>query len=431
MPKRKREDENCNTTELSHTQLGIDCFYNHDYEKAIDQFDNALRSDSKDSEALTFLGATELKLGNPEKAAEYLDLSLNIQPNGPHALAFLGAAEFELGYFDKSLKDLNEGVEGLKKDLNFRQQCDIGTKSIPFIRLDILFAIAYRGAVHLKLGNLDAALKDLNNTLRFGPVDSFALANRGAVHLKLGNLDIALQDLNEALKLQPKNSFGLANRGVVHLKLENLDEALQDLNEALEDINDDTFALTNRGALFLKQNKLEDALRDVDFALQHHTEDYAFGLLIRGKIFIKQGKLDQAEKDLLEAKRVDNCPEVLDELTRLYKLKGNTGKAIMENLQVHQMRLQRGEVPSLASLCKVVILNHDQSIYSSGSVMEFDSPEKLKKLRAVLHKQGITPEALATCRQNTGKIATPQNFLNQIDVLQSAYLAQSIPKPSI
>ena len=61
-------------------------------------------------------------------------------------------------------------------------------------------------AVHLRMGDNQAALREFDLALRFNVANIDALAGRGETYLQLGQLSEAVTDLHSALELDPKLS---------------------------------------------------------------------------------------------------------------------------------------------------------------------------------------------------------------------------------
>lgn len=90
-----------------------------------------------------------------------------------------------------------------------------------------------RGNAHYQLGNLDAAIRDYNEAIRFDPRFAPAFNNRGEVHRARGNLDAAIRDFDEAIRIDPRIALAFNNRGQVHERRGNIGLAAADFREAM------------------------------------------------------------------------------------------------------------------------------------------------------------------------------------------------------
>ena len=71
-------------------------------------------------------------------------------------------------------------------------------------------AYCFRGHALTEKRQLDAALADLNESIRLDPASACALTNRGRVYAFKRNLDRAAADYGEVIKLAPTDARGWA-----------------------------------------------------------------------------------------------------------------------------------------------------------------------------------------------------------------------------
>ncbi len=92
--------------------------------------------------------------------------------------------------------------------------------------------------------------------------DALAWVSRGAAHMRLENLDAALEDFNRAIELHPNRARPYHLRGLIHEKQGNLDEALEDFSHAIALDPEYGAALYSRSALFNRMGDNERANED-------------------------------------------------------------------------------------------------------------------------------------------------------------------------
>ena len=97
------------------------------------------------------------------------------------------------------------------------------------VALDPTYAAAYddRGNTLARMNEYQQAVADYDKSIALKPTALY-YSNRGFVHYKLGNLDQALEDLNESLRLNPNVGRTLVNRALVYLAKHDCPSALQD-----------------------------------------------------------------------------------------------------------------------------------------------------------------------------------------------------------
>ena len=138
-------------------------------------------------------------------------------------------------------------------------------------------AYFYRGLAHGGLGNLNAAIRDLNSAKKFGPQDSALLSNLGTCYLRKGHFSAALKEYKKALKINPKDARALLNVGIVYAKQAETApprseprltaRALESLDKAI--ISDPNLpeAYRERGLLLADKGRLDEAIEDLTYAV--------------------------------------------------------------------------------------------------------------------------------------------------------------------
>ena len=89
-----------------------------------------------------------------------------------------------------------------------------------------------RGTAYAELGNIQAAIKDFNQTIKIDPKSVDAYYNRGLANFKQGNHKLALADFSSAIKINPNLADAYGNRGLAEYALGNKRNAVTDLQQA-------------------------------------------------------------------------------------------------------------------------------------------------------------------------------------------------------
>jgi lipoprotein NlpI len=186
---------------------------NRDLDRAIADFDQAIRVDPKDAVAYAVRGMAWRAKGDLDRAIADLDQATRLDPKDAGAYTARGIAWDNKGDLDRAIEDFDEAI-----------------------RLDPERAGAYifRGMAWQSKGDLDRGIEDLDQAIRLDPKDAGAYGNRGTAWRAKGDLDRAIADYDEAIRLDPKNAFWYFNRGVGNLYAGALPKALADLNQASE-----------------------------------------------------------------------------------------------------------------------------------------------------------------------------------------------------
>ena len=214
-------------------------------EAALSDFERAIGLDPSNGEAYLHRAVLRLMTGR-EVAGARQDLDLAVQyGGGAQALANRGAIREREG-------DLEGAVEDLERAVAEDPRC--------------LLAVANRGVVRDRLGDLVGALQDLDAALRLDPSYVQARINRSGVRRRLGDFAGALEDAEEALRRAPGLPRALADRAMALAGLGQEEEGLRELDRALERDPRLFMALSHRAALRERRGDLAGALRDLEAA---------------------------------------------------------------------------------------------------------------------------------------------------------------------
>jgi tetratricopeptide (TPR) repeat protein len=119
-----------------------------------------------------------------------------------------------------------------------------------------------RGDIHLRQGELEAALRAFDAAVRLTPAMPQAHSNRAAVLQEMGRLDEALAAAERALRLKPDHAMAHFNRGNALRVLGRHDEAIAAFDRALRAQPTFGEALLNRGLARIDGGKPLQALGD-------------------------------------------------------------------------------------------------------------------------------------------------------------------------
>src|SRR6266852_1678200 len=135
------------------------------------------------------------------------------------------------------------------------------------------FAFARRGRAWQEEGELERALKDLNEAIRLDPDTPGFFGNRGKVYDELEEYDRALRDYSEALRLDPKDAQTYYYRGVVYKALKGTKKAITDSSEAIRLDPKWTDAYFNRGNVYKSQKEYDKAAGDYREVIRLDPDD--------------------------------------------------------------------------------------------------------------------------------------------------------------
>lgn len=192
-------------------------------------------------------------------------------PNSP--LAWKNAA----GYYRDDAKDRNKAIENYKYAISIEPKNAYAYNDLAKAYTDSAFSLnpqitnymEQRNAL-LTLALETYAISVTQDSIAGQPEKKTSgeiLVNRGAANAILGNLNAALPDLNKGLAINPENLNGYANRAILYAQINRYDLSLKDRDSyiALNPYNPDIYY--ERGICKINLGKPADAIPDFDKAI--------------------------------------------------------------------------------------------------------------------------------------------------------------------
>jgi tetratricopeptide (TPR) repeat protein len=184
-------------------------------DRAIADFNEALRIVPKNSRALTDRGEAYLNLRNVDRAIEDFNDAVRIDPGNSKAFAGRGVAFQFKGGDDSSERAISDWTEALRIDPG---------------NADVL---ENRARIYMIQRNYDGMIADYGALIRLDPQNDWAFQQRAYAYRHKGELDRALADYNQAIRIDPNNVQAVHGRGLVYQDKGELDRAISDYDAAI------------------------------------------------------------------------------------------------------------------------------------------------------------------------------------------------------
>lgn len=210
-------------------------------------YQQVLKVDPKNPDALHLLGVIAHQLGKNELAVQLIEKAIRYRPSSADFLNHLGEAHRGLGRFEEAVACYDKALA---------------------IEPDFAEALSNRGNALHKMKRVDEALAHYDKALSIKPDYAEALNNRGAVLQELKRHDEALSSYGEALAIRPDYAEAHRNLGAALHHLGRLEEAESCIRMALQLKPDYADALNNLALLLNAQGKSLLALGTIGHSLQ-------------------------------------------------------------------------------------------------------------------------------------------------------------------
>lgn len=203
--------------------------------------------------------------------------AIEIEPKNPELHNSRGKTYFDMAtggqfpnqtleFTQKAIADFNEGLS--KPDVKSKPKAEM---------------LINRGAAKASLGQLQAALADLNEGIATEPTNKNGYLNRSLVFFNLQQYENAVKDYSEYLKLDPYSANIWYERGMLRRSLGASQDAISDLNRALQLDPNLGIAYTERARAHAQMGNKAAAQQDYQRAAQFGRKMEAYDQQLMNK----------------------------------------------------------------------------------------------------------------------------------------------------
>ncbi|MBN8683912.1 MAG: tetratricopeptide repeat protein [Chitinophagales bacterium] len=273
-------------------EQGLKDLKNHHYGEAVNQFSEALKIESRNTEALMGRGKAWYFMDNDSAKSDdkaYLDFQrvTFIAPENAVAFAWAANAKRKLKQ-NTSMNDLIE--KALKIDpncaiahciqarifLDEQKQNEALNAIHRAIQLDSTDAYIWhcKGLVHNEKEEYDKAIDAFNKAITLDPYFAKSYENKGVAKINQKKYFDAIEDYTRAIDLDPLNSaYTYARRGRAKAELKRYEDAIADYNKSISMDSSNAWAYFNRAYAKGELKQHQAAIEDYDRVIALDPKD--------------------------------------------------------------------------------------------------------------------------------------------------------------
>jgi tetratricopeptide (TPR) repeat protein len=271
-------------------------------------YEEVLRQDANNFDALYLLGVAATQAGRSGRAVELTMLAIKINPGIAPAHCSLGNALRDLKRLDEALASYDRAIAlnpnfaeahnnrgNALRDLKRLSEALASFDRAASLKPDYAEAYYNRGNALRDLKRLDEALASYDRAISLKPNLAEAHSNRGKVLVDFKRLSEALASYDRAASLKPDYAETYYNRGNALSDLRRYDEALASFDRAISLKPNLAEAHSNRGKVLVDLKRLSEALASFDRAISLKP-DYADAYLNKSIILLLSGQFEAGWK---------------------------------------------------------------------------------------------------------------------------------------
>ena len=343
----------------------------NDFRGALDDFNEVLRIEPHNVQALIGRGGALSSLGNSEGAYADYSLAIQLSPTAPPIEALLNRSGMRTRTrdYDGALADARAAIEAAPDDPRGYRYAGLALsesnrhhEAIAFFnkaierKPDYVKALAYRGRSRMALGQHDEALEDFDTAAavdggNHGYVDAWLW--RSNLHNFLGNSDRAIADMemvasllsrdphwrvevgklrlqngdpagaikdcDTAIAMAPQFERGYRYRGRARAELGQHEKAIADFTQSINFSQYNAEAYEDRGDSYFATRQIKQALADYEVALRWVPDNWEMEMQM-AMLYAAAGRLDETNTAYLHAWRNCDDPAIRETLAQAYRM---------------------------------------------------------------------------------------------------------------
>lgn len=288
-----------------------------DLQTAIADYTQAIGIDPKYVDAYYNRGLARLDAGEQRAAIEDFNQTIRLNPTEADAYYQRGLAYFNFNDYQTAIDDYSAAIRldatnakayyarGLAKSAADDKQGALEDYTFAIAR-DPNNAEAYysRGRSRYFLADYQGARDDYTEAIRIDPKYADAYSNRCNAYLNIGEYRKAVEDCSQALKISPEESTAYSNRCIAYLNLGDRTRAIEDCTAAIGRNPNNGKSYSNRGLARANAGDRAGAIEDYTAAIKLNPSD-GVAYTNRASAYFDGGNFPRAIADYAQAIRLN------------------------------------------------------------------------------------------------------------------------------
>ncbi|MBI4690865.1 MAG: tetratricopeptide repeat protein [Nitrospirae bacterium] len=216
-------------------------------DKAIEQYQIAIRLRPNDSEPYYNLGVIYQDCGFIDRAIEWYRVAIKLSPDDPKPYYNLGTIYQSQGLIDKAIGQYRIAIK-LKPD-------DPKTHN-------------NLGNAYSSMGFIDKAIEQFRMAIKLRPDDPKPYYNLGTIYQSQGLIDKAIEQYLIAIRLEPYDPGPYNNLGSAYESKGSMDSAIEQYRIALRLKSDLDVPHFNLGRIYFRRGDMEEARKEFEIVLR-------------------------------------------------------------------------------------------------------------------------------------------------------------------
>ena len=218
-----------------------------------------------------------------EKAVNDFTQAISIYPQFAEAYKNRGDAYSKLERYNNALADYDKAIS-----------------------LDPKYTEAYEARVlnYERIKQYDRVIADYTQIIAIDPKDNSAYKDRASLYRALEQYDKAIADYTKAIAIDPENGSGYFSRAKIYEELEQYDKAIADVTAIIAINPDEGYRYAHRASLYKELGQYDKVIADHTQAIAIEPQNIS-GYALRGEIYEELGQYDKAIADYTQVIAID------------------------------------------------------------------------------------------------------------------------------